>query len=569
MIGTIRKHQNWLWGVVIAATIFSFVYYLSPAQRYGAGTGFRDGSTPDLGSINGEPVTMEQLRNAERECRLIYFLQTHAWPDPSDANKQIRHRAEQNLVIQSLLKEYKIIATTDAAARFTKQIFGVPPEQAMPVDKFNDWVQNELMRRGELNLDDFDRFARHQAAQDYLMSLFGMSGKLITPAEEEFFYRRENEPIATEIASFPVTNFYSTTPPSETNLQDYFTKHEAEYRLPDRVQINYVLFDPSNYMATASKLMGTNVEEKTAELYHQQGPDAFKDESGKTLSEAEAEARLKKQMLQYASFQEARKAANELLTALSEKHDEAHPYTTSDLEKLAKARDLPYKTTEPFDEKNGCKDLVLPAKAMHLLFTLRAEAPDDPERSLLYAPAPLLGESNVYVAGLQMRLPSQLQPLAAVRDQVLKDYRDSKALELAKEAGEQFASAVQFGLTQGKSFDAVCAAQKIKPETLPPFALVTTNPPAGLDKLSFQHLQEGVFPVPTEQSTRYIPITDGGLVAYVKARLPVDEVKMKEELPYYLARMREQRQFAAFQEWLTRQLQLRWIPPPGEQGSAG
>jgi len=351
-------------------------------------------------------------------------------------------------------------------------------------------------------------------------------------------------------------------------LQDYFTKHEAEYRLPDRVQINYVVIDPSNYMAKASKLVGSNVDEKVSEFYHQQGPDAFK-EDGKTLAEPEAEARIKKQMLQSAASQEAKRAANELLTALSEGHDETHPYTTSDLEKLAKARNLPYKTTAPFDEKNGSKDLFVPAKALHLLFTLRAEAPDDPERSLLYAPGPLLGESNIYVAGLQMRFPSQVQPLAAVRDQVLKDYRDAKALELAKETGEQFAGAVQFGLSQGKSFDAICAAQKYKPVTLPPFALVATNPPAGLDKISFQHLEEAVFPVPTEQSTRYIPITDGGLVAYVKARLPVDEAKMKEELPTYLARMREQRQYAAFQEWLSRQIQLRLIPPPGEQGRAG
>ena len=280
-------------------------------------------------------------------------------------------------------------------------------------------------------------------------------------------------------------------------------------------------------------------------------------------------AKIKKQMLQYAGIQEARKAANELLTALSDGHDDAHPYTTSDLEKLAKARNLPYKTTTPFDEKNGGKDLVLPAKGMRVLFSLREDAPDDQERSLLYAPAPLLGESNIYVAGLQKRFPSQVQPLSAVRDQVLKDYRAFKALELAKEAGEQFAGAAQFGLSQGKSFDALCAAQKLKVENLPPFALVTTNPPTGLDKLSFQHLQEAVFPVPSEQSTKYIPITDGGLVAYVKARLPVNEEKMKEELPYYLARMREQRQVAAFQEWLSRQIQLRLIPPPGDQGSAG
>jgi hypothetical protein len=568
MIGTIRRHQNWLWGVIIAATIFSFVYYLSPTQRNGIGS-FHDSSTPDLGSVNGEPITPEELRSAEREARLFYFLRTHNWPDPSDQNKQILHMAEQGLVVQALLKEYKIIATTDAAARFTKQIFGVPPDQAMPLDKFNDWVQNELMRRGELNLDDFDRFARHQAAQDYLMSLFGMSGELITPKEAEFFYRRENEPMVTEIVSFPTTNFYAAAAPSEAELQDYFTKHEAEYRLADRVQVNYVVFAPSNYAGKADQVLGTNVDEKTAELYHQQGPDTFKDESGQTMSETEAEAKIKKLLRQSAAYQEAKKAANEFLSALSEGHDDAHPYSSSDLEKLAKARGFAVKTTEPFDEKNGCNDIVLPPKAMHVLFSLRSDAPDDPEKSMLYVPSPLLGETNIYVAGLQQRFPNQLQPLAAVRDQVLKDCRQSKALAMAKDAGEKFAEAAQVGLTQGKSFDALCAAQNVKPQTLPTFALVTTNLPPGLDKASFQHLQETVFALPTGQSSKFIPTTGGGLVAYVKARLPVDEERMKQELPYYLARMREQRQIAAFQEWLSRQIQLRLIPPPNDQTSAG
>jgi hypothetical protein len=520
-------------------------------------------------AVNGEPITVDQLRAAEREARLFYFLRAHVWPDSTEQTKQVRNMAEQSLVVQSLLKDYHITATTDAAARFTKQIFGVPPDQSMPLDKFNDWVQNELMRRGGLTLDDFDRFARHQASQDYLMSLFGMSGKLITPKEAEFFYRRENEPMVTEIVSFPTSNFYAATVPSDAELQDYFTKHEAEYRLPDRVQINFVVFDPSNYMAKADTLLGTNVSDKAAELYHQQGPDAFKDESGKNLSETEAVAKLQKQMRQYAAYQEARKAANEFLSTLALGHDDTHPFSTSDLAKLAKTRSLTVKTTEPFDEKDGCKDLVLPAKAMHVLFSLRDDAPDDPEKAMLYPSSPLPGETNVYVAGLQKRFPSQLQPLASVRDQVLKDYRDSKALALAKDAGDKFSGAAQVGLQQGKSFDAVCAAQNLKPVALSPFALVATNPPPELDRLSFQHLQEAVFSLPTEASSRFIPTTDGGMVAYMKARLAVDPDRMKQELPYYLARMREQRQVAAFQEWLSRQIQLRLIPPPGDQTGAG
>jgi hypothetical protein len=570
MIGTIRRHQKWLWVVIIAATILTFVVYLNPSSRFGAGGGSSaSSSAPDLGSINGEPIAPEQLLAAEREAGLFFYFRTGTWPSTDEQKKQLKQLAIQALVLQSLMKEYKINPTTDAAARFARQLFRIPPDQSLPMDKFNEWAQNELMRKGGLSVDDFDRFARHQAGQEILVALFGMSGQLITAKEAEFFYRRENQPMATEIVPFPTTNFYGATAPTEADLQDYFTKHEADYRLPDRLRINYIAFNSSNYTAQADKILGTNVEERADAYYHQQGPDAFKDESGQTLSATAALAEIKEKMRYVAEMQEARRDANGFLLALSEGRDDAHPYAASDMEKLAKTKGLVVKTTDPFDEKTGCKDLDLPARALHLLFSLREDAPDDPGKTMLYVSSPLIGDKEIYVAGLQQRIPSQLQTLAAVRDQVLKDYRESKALALAKDAGEKFASALQAGLMRGQSFDAICAAQNVKPKSLPFFALTTTNVPPGLDKTSFMHLQEAAFALPTGQSTKYIPITDGGLVAYVKDRLPVDQTRMTQELPLYLAHMRQERQMAAFSIWLNRQFQLRWTPPAGDLGSPG
>jgi hypothetical protein len=571
MIGTIRRHQKWLWGVIIAATISTFVVYLNPSSKYSGGMGSSSSEAPNLGSINGERVTPEQLQAAEREAAIFFYIRTGVWPSTEEQKKQLVQLAQQSLLLQSLMKEYKINPTTDAAARFAKQIFRVPPDQALPLDKFNEWAQNELMKKGGLTVDDFDRFARHQAGQECLVTLFGMSGQLITPKEAEFFYRRENQPMVTEVVPFTTTNFYGATMPTDAELQDYFTKHEADYRLPDRLRINYVAFKFTNYTAQADKIMGTNVDEKVDAYYHQQGADAFKDESGQPMSPAAAQADIKEKMRTMAEMQEARKDANAFLLALSEGHDDTHPYAPTDLEKLAKTKGLTVKTTEPFDEKKGSPVLLLPPRALHLLFSLRADAPDDAGKSMLYVSSPLIGQKEVYAAGLQERIPSQLQTLAAVRDQVLKDYRESKSLALASEAGEKFANALRVGLMQGQSFDAVCAAQNVKPQSLPFFALTTTNVPPGLDKASFQQLQEAVFPLPVGQCTKYVPITDGGLVAYVKKRLPVDEARMVQELPFFLARMREQRQTATFSIWLDHQFRLRWTPPPptGDQISPG
>jgi hypothetical protein len=563
MIGTIRRHQNWLWFVIIGATIISFTAYLSPTNRNKIGSAFTH-SDADFGSVNGEPVTREEFLSAEREGRLFFRLRSGEWPtETGEQKKQVDAYADQTLLLVAEMKEYKINVTTEAAARFTKQILGVPFNQPMPIEKFQEFIVNELGRKGGLTLDDFDRFIRHQCGQEYLSEIIGMSGKLITPKEAEFFYRRENEPMATELINFSATNFYAFTAPTDAELTDFYTKHQADYRLADRIQINYIEFTASNYLAQADKVLGTNIDDRADQYYHQQGPDAFRDEAGKPLAPEAAIALVKKQLRQYAALTEARKDANAILNSLAEGHDDLHPFSPEDLATVAKAKGLTVKTTAPFDEKSGSKDLDVQPNKLHVLFSLRESDPDDKSRSMLYAPSPLLGENAVYLAGLQKRIPSQVQALSVVYDKAVSDYRREKAQDLARAAGEKFETALQAGMgQQDKTFDAVCATENIKPLALPEFALTTTNvPPSFSNKAVFERIQETAFALPTDQCSKFVPTEDGGFVVYVKERLPVDEAKMQAEMPAYLARMREQRQIAAFQTWMQREIQLHLVPP--------
>ncbi|HZM04944.1 MAG TPA: SurA N-terminal domain-containing protein [Candidatus Saccharimonadales bacterium] len=564
MIGTIRRHQQWLWIVIIIAICVSFVIYFTPSRKFGMDQ--MTNSSVDLGTVNGQAITPQQLHDAEQEARVFFRLHYGEWPDTEDKKVQVRHWAEQRLLLDAELRDYHIVVPASADARLTKQIFGLRPDEALPMDKFNEFAQNELARKGGVSLDDFERFVHHQAGQEYLVALLGMSGKLITPKEAEFFYHRENEPVATEIVSFPATNFYGMTQPTEKELEDFYTKRQADYRIPDRVQVNYVVFPASNYMAQADKQLGTNLNEKVDQAYLQEGATAFKDEAGKPLEMTAAKAKIKKEMRQYVALTEARKEANSFLNDLAKGHNEQNPFTPGDLQTLAKQKGLAVKTSEPFDLIGGSKELPVPPRNLKVLFSLRADDPDDKDRSMLYAPSPLIGEEAVYVTGLQKRIPSEIQSLSAVHDKAVADYRENKAMELAKAAGARFEVALQSGLAQGKSFDAICASQFLKPQALPPFSLATTSLPEMPEKADFEQLQSAAYNLPTGQSSRLIPTATGGFVVFVKKRLPVDEAAMQRELPGYLAKMREQRQIAAFNEWFGRQLQLHLAVPPDRTG---
>ena len=228
MIGTIRRHQQWLWILVIAATIISFTAYLSPSapqwRRQGPFLG-KVQTTRDWACSTASRSRREQNALAEREGLLFYRLHYGQWPTTAEQKKIVDSWAKQRLFLDAEMKQLNINVTPEAAARFTKQMLGLRPDQAMPKDKFEDFVVNELGRKGGLTLDDFNRFVVHQAGQEYLVALFGMSGKLITSQEAEFFYRRENSPMVTEIINFPMSNYYAFTKPNQQELEDYYTKH--------------------------------------------------------------------------------------------------------------------------------------------------------------------------------------------------------------------------------------------------------------------------------------------------------------------------------------------------------
>ena len=84
-----------------------------------------------------------------------------------------------------------------------------------------------------------------------------------------------------------------------------------------------------------------------------------------------------------------------------------------------------------------------------------------------------------------------------------------------------------------------------------------------MDRTQLEQLQTVAYPLPTGKASQFVPSADGGgVVVYVKARLPIDEAKLKEELPAFLNRLRDQRQIAAFSEWFNQASKQMELKPP-------
>ncbi len=542
MFGTIRKHQKWLWLLIIIPTIITFVWYFGPTSRVNRG-GQR--GAPNLGSINGQPVTAEQYDNARSEIFLRYFFASSGtWLDEQEAKRMgLEREIYQRLLLLQKIEEMGIHVNSEVVAEIAKNI--IRPFQKAGGVTAMDFVERVLQPRG-ISLDDFERFVRHELSIQELVSTVGLSGKLVTPQEAKGMYVREHEQLTTEAVFFSATNYLTNVTVAPEAISQFYSNHLAEYRIPERVQVRYVRFALSNFLAKAEEELGkTNLDNLVEVNFQRVGTNYFKD----AKTPEETKAKIREELIRGRALSDAGNKAREFARPVFE----TDPLRVENLEKEASKQGLTLSVTPPFDLKEGPKDLDAGSDFIKAAFSRTAEDPF----------ALVAGHDGVYVIAFDKRLPSEVPPLEQIRDQVVAEYKYEQAVTLARQAGQAFEQTLTNGLAQGKTFEAVCAEAKLKLEILPPFSLSTRELPGVEERIDLNQLKPIAFGTLPGKITNFQPTTAGGIILHVMAKLPPDAAKMQADLPAYMDSLRRSRRDEAFNQWFRREQMsgLRDTPP--------
>ncbi|HZR20843.1 MAG TPA: peptidyl-prolyl cis-trans isomerase [Verrucomicrobiae bacterium] len=546
MFGTIRKHQTWLWAVIITLTIISFVSFLSPNSKMNAGRG-----SDNYGSINGERVTRIEKANAYREVDLhILFMSGH-WLSDEKKDSRVNPELETYrwLLLAQLQRKLGIHVGDDAAASMAQQM--IHSFERMGITSPAMFIERVLQPHG-YGVDDFERYIRHFVGVQELISTFGLSGRLITPQEAKALYDREHQELATEAVFFPASNYLASVSVSPEALGQFYSNRLANYIIPERVQVSYVRFNVTNYLAQAETELGTNLTELIEANYQRMGTNYFTD--AKTPDEVKAKIRqglIRNQAMKYAT-KNALEFANVLF--------DLKPFSPDQLQKLAATNGVTASVTAPFSRDEDPKDLEVGADFSKAAFAL---TPDEP-----YA-GPISGQDGVYVISYDQQLPRETPSLDQVRDKVMADFKHSQAMMQAQLAGRAAYQSLTNGLAQGKSFTNLCAEAHLQPTVLPPFSISTRAVPEAEEMVNLTQLKQLAFSTPPGQVSPYQPTLDGGLVLYVKSKLPLDESKATADLPSFVANLRRTRQQEAFEDWFRKEAEHALQDTPvGQQKAA-
>lgn len=530
MIGTIRKHSKWLWAIIITVVIVTFVFWGAQPSNQG------NQGDVNLGSINGERIDLDDYRAARREVALLYFFSAGEWPGGPNMRQgfDVDRETYFRLLMLQKIKQAKIHVADETVAKVAADLLrafnrGQPASVTM-------FEQNILRPQG-LTALDFERYIRNHLGVQQLIAANGVSGKLITPQEARILYEREHEELSTEAVFFSVTNYLAGLSFTAEQTGAFFTNRMALYRLPERVQVQYVAFEISNLLAQAeAELLKTNLTEQIEAAFQKVGTNYYKEAS----TPEGVRAKLREDFIRRDAERLARRQANEFANAV----DAIAPKTAASLEKLAGEQKLTVQTSAPFDREEGPNEIVVGVEFIKAAFSL---TPEDPFAG------PFTGRDAAYVIALKARLPSEIPPFETISEQVTADFKQAQAGMAARNAGDAFARSLTNGLAEGKTFASLCAEAGLKPIALPPLSLSTRSVPAIAEHTRLNDFKQAAFTTPVGKASGFVGTAEGGFVVFVRERLPLEVSKITADLPAFLESVRRNRHNEAYNDWFRRE----------------
>ena len=226
---------------------------------------------------------------------------------------------------------------------------------------------------------------------------------------------------------------------------------------------------------------------------------------------------------------------------------------------LAASNNLPVQVSMAFERSEGPTNLDASPKFANIAFSLN-------ESNQPVSVQPIEGENGFYLIALKETIPSRLEPYVAVADKVAEDYKRYNAFTLAYADATNLIAQVNAGLAAGRTFEEAAQKAGFKVETLPPISQTTESLTNLDERLDVRALKAAMFRLEPGKVSTYQPNPpEGGYVVYVRGKLPLDDAKVRAELPRFLAEMRSHKQNQIFNVWFTKQAGLANLPVSNRQ----
>lgn len=239
MLGWMRKQtRSWVVYVGVGAIIIVFIFFYGFGSRRGAK------ELAIVALVSGQKITRRQYDEAYQNL-LAFTRSIYKRSLSEEEIKQLRQKALDDLVDRTLmLQEAGRRGLKVGSEEVKREIATTPAFQAEGV--FNKELYLRQLAARRMTPSEYERAVRMELLISKLADVVQNTTKL-TEKELLDLYRLENERVGLKILKLNALDLENQAEVSPEEAQKYYETTKEAYKVPTRVKIRYLSFDPERY----------------------------------------------------------------------------------------------------------------------------------------------------------------------------------------------------------------------------------------------------------------------------------------------------------------------------------
>jgi peptidyl-prolyl cis-trans isomerase D len=242
MLDRMRQHRSWLkWS--LGLVVLSFVIFYIPEFMRSTGADAAAGET--IANVSGHEITAGEFRRT-------YQAQLQAYRASYGGNMSeqlLKQLGIDQQIMQQMVDERAALAEADRLGikasdeEVRQRIFSMPAFQENG-NFIGDQRYQQLLRmqRPPLSPSEFEDSVRRSVAVEKLRATV-TDWLSVADKDLEQEYRRRNDKVKLAVVGFTADTFRKDVTASDADIASYFEAHKADFKIPEKRKIRYLLID--------------------------------------------------------------------------------------------------------------------------------------------------------------------------------------------------------------------------------------------------------------------------------------------------------------------------------------
>ena len=508
-----------VWGAFAVLISVAFVSITVPGSRNRSTARRMRREAQLAGRMFGEDVSRSEFERARQSVYVNYVLRSgRPITVTEEIDKLLREAAWQRI---AMLKKARQLGMTVSPQQTIDMIQSQPLFQNQKTGQFDKnaydaFVTGFLPRSTGMNAKDLENMFAEQVLLEKV-SAIPVQGALVFEDEIKRAFHLYTDTLTVEYAAIP-RSLADAPKIDETDAKNYFESHPEEFRMPEKVMVDYVRFavaDHTNSVVVTDKMVASFYENNKQRFAKQPEEGTDPDAAPEFIPLEEVKDKIADGLRKQLARSAATDQADELVSALADEW-----LTFKDAAKNAGLEIVG--NTPAFAATDPVKGVDPTAPFQDAAFRLQKDAAH-------YYSDPVVGRDFVYVIALTKKLDSFLPSFDVVRKDVFEAAKLAAAQEAYTEKAEEIQKEIKAALKGGSSFADAIAKYKLEPKTVGPFKVTDE-----LDDEFGKEIKQAAAYVEQGKATDLLCTSKGFMVAYMAKRVPGDEATalppMRDEL---------------------------------------